>query len=303
MKTFINKTFLAIVATVLIAGTAFFASCEKDEDNSNIAVGESKSSNGENPFDFIGEKHNEILNYMGFELKDHLNELAEKEEISDVDREEFFNHIIEILPDVVAQNSILDISADEINSFMESYFTFLEEEEYETSVINNPDFQILKDILNESCEIVNPIEEAEFIRTKGFELLYSAEKWEDTCILVFLNVYEHSLLYWEDAFINPENPWYNFLQSIDNSKQISSKALPTVKEICAYIKKGVDKVGDWLHGVFRSYTWRNIAEADAIGAGFGALSIGMISGWNSTTTLSGAIITGAVSSLINPLFM
>ena len=31
MKTFINKTFLAIVATVLIAGTAFFASCEKEE--------------------------------------------------------------------------------------------------------------------------------------------------------------------------------------------------------------------------------------------------------------------------------
>lgn len=33
MKTFINKTFLAVVATVLVAGTAFFTSCEKDVTN------------------------------------------------------------------------------------------------------------------------------------------------------------------------------------------------------------------------------------------------------------------------------
>jgi hypothetical protein len=31
MKTFINKTFLAVVAVVLVAGTAFFTSCEKEE--------------------------------------------------------------------------------------------------------------------------------------------------------------------------------------------------------------------------------------------------------------------------------
>ena len=32
MKTFINKTFLAVVATILVAGTALFASCNKDDD-------------------------------------------------------------------------------------------------------------------------------------------------------------------------------------------------------------------------------------------------------------------------------
>ena len=35
MKTFINKTFLAVVATILVAGTAFFTSCEKDSQNDN----------------------------------------------------------------------------------------------------------------------------------------------------------------------------------------------------------------------------------------------------------------------------
>jgi hypothetical protein len=34
MKSINHKTFLAIVATVLVAGTAFFTSCEKDETNS-----------------------------------------------------------------------------------------------------------------------------------------------------------------------------------------------------------------------------------------------------------------------------
>ena len=32
MKTIKNKTFLAVVATILVAGTAFFASCNKDDD-------------------------------------------------------------------------------------------------------------------------------------------------------------------------------------------------------------------------------------------------------------------------------
>ena len=44
MKTFINKTFLAVVATVLVAGTAFFASCEKEEPNSVSTTNISKKA-------------------------------------------------------------------------------------------------------------------------------------------------------------------------------------------------------------------------------------------------------------------
>ena len=44
MKTFINKTFLAVVATVLVAGTAFFTSCNKEDDfNSTNGQYETKS--------------------------------------------------------------------------------------------------------------------------------------------------------------------------------------------------------------------------------------------------------------------
>ena len=35
MKSIKNKTILAVVATVLVAGTAFFTSCEKDSQNDN----------------------------------------------------------------------------------------------------------------------------------------------------------------------------------------------------------------------------------------------------------------------------
>ena len=53
----------------------------KDDDNSNIAVGESKSSNGENPFDFIGEKHNEILNYMGLIARTEIVKLIKNSKL------------------------------------------------------------------------------------------------------------------------------------------------------------------------------------------------------------------------------
>ena len=44
MKTLVNKTILAVVATVLVAGTVFFASCEK-EDKAKIDSMETKSIN------------------------------------------------------------------------------------------------------------------------------------------------------------------------------------------------------------------------------------------------------------------
>ena len=44
MKTLVNKTILAVVATVLVAGTVFFASCEK-ENKAKIDSMETKSIN------------------------------------------------------------------------------------------------------------------------------------------------------------------------------------------------------------------------------------------------------------------
>ena len=300
MKTFINKTFLAIVATVLVAGTAFFTSCEKDEDNSNIAVGESKSSNGENPFDFIGEKHNEILNYMGFELKDHLNELAEKEEISDKDREEFFNHIIEILPDVVAQNSILDISKEEFDIVLENFYESLENDEYDNYMSDDPNFQVLKDILNEASYISDIKQHTEFIEEKELEVLSYANEFSDTCIIIFLNVYRHSALYWEDAFNNPNNPWNNFLQSSSNwDKKIFSK------EEESRWNKFWDKVSykwykfkQWVGDLFTSDTWLVTATADAMGALLGVYT-GSVAGPVGITTCS--IFSGTLFSLGWPL--
>ena len=302
MKDLNNKTILSAVATVLVAGTAFFTSCEKDV-TSNLEVGELKVSEVENPFDFIGEKHNEILHYMGMEMKDTLDYYAQKGVVTDEDRENVFSYILATMPDVISKNSILNTSEQEINGFMETYIDFLKEDQFESLFINNPDFQIIKTIMNEVSSIPSAKQQAEIVRAKQLEILSSANKWADTCVVVFLNVYEHSIVYWEDALINTSSPWYKFFQSIDNSKQISSKALPSWKEACAYIKKGFDKACDWIHEVFSGYTWRNIAEADAIGAGYGALSIGLMSGWNGSAMLSGAIITGPASSIINPLYM
>ena len=52
MKTFINKIFLAVVATVLVAGVALFTSCEKDGEKNNYAIQ-------------MNPKHESLLSYTG----------------------------------------------------------------------------------------------------------------------------------------------------------------------------------------------------------------------------------------------
>ena len=79
---------------------------------------------------------------------------AEKEEISDEDREELFNHIIEILPDVVAQNSILDISKEEFDIVLDNFYESLENDEYDNYMFDDPNFQVLKDILNDKLTAI-----------------------------------------------------------------------------------------------------------------------------------------------------
>jgi hypothetical protein len=296
-----KNVILSVVAAVLVAGTMVFISCTKDE-NKGDEVGNLKSTIN-NPFDFIGEKHNEILHYMGLEMRDTLNYYAQKATITDADRENMFNYILVTMPNVISSNSILDISGQEISNAMETYIDFLKEDQLDSLFINNPDFQIIKTAINEISNISNATQQAIALEAKQLEILSSANKFADTCAVIFLNVYEHSIIYWENALNDTNSPWYNFLQSINNSKKISSKALPTYKELCVYIGNGYNKVCNWLHDKFSGYTWRNIAEADALGAGYGAFSLGMLTGWDGAAIASGAIVTGAVSSLINPFFM
>ena len=52
MKTFINKIFLTVVATVLVAGVALFTSCEKDGEKNNYAIQ-------------MNPKHESLLSYTG----------------------------------------------------------------------------------------------------------------------------------------------------------------------------------------------------------------------------------------------
>lgn len=72
MKTFINKTFLAVVATVLVAGTAFFTSCEKEETSSSNKQNNTKSATaGENIY--LGSVENGVITYAF-----NVEELSEK---------------------------------------------------------------------------------------------------------------------------------------------------------------------------------------------------------------------------------
>lgn len=62
MKTFKRKIILAVVATVLIAGTAFFASCEKDEISSLNKQNNTKSATASENI-YLGNVENGVITY------------------------------------------------------------------------------------------------------------------------------------------------------------------------------------------------------------------------------------------------
>ena len=72
MKTFINKTFLAVVATVLVAGTAFFTSCEKEETSSSNKQNNTKSATASENI-YLGSVENGVITYAF-----NVEELSEK---------------------------------------------------------------------------------------------------------------------------------------------------------------------------------------------------------------------------------
>lgn len=301
MKDFKNKTILSVVAAILVAGTAFFTSCEKDV-TSNLEVGELKVSEVENPFDFIGEKHNEIIHYMGLEMKDTLDYYAQKEALTNEDRERMFNYILEILPTVITKHSILDTPKEEFNNVLNHFYQTLDYDNYDNLIFNNPDFDVLKNILNEASYFTDVNQQVAFIKTKELELLPSVKELSDTCILVFLNVYRHSVTYWENAFKSPDNPWYNFLQSSsDCGKKMYSKEIDwggMWNRFSDNVSYGWYKFKKWVGGLFTEDTWAITACADAIGAIIGC-AIGSIGGTVGMITCS--IVSGSLYSLGWPL--
>ena len=240
MTTFVNKTFLAIVATVLIAGTALFTSCEKEEDmKTQIRDVDTQSikSTMTNPYNFVGELHNEGLNYIvqNCDLM-NLTDTAIYGAVNSFMKERFGISSDVKYEDITEMNLVVPDNVASLLLGEKSAISFIQKEEL--AIVMDSVIAILRTMLEEN-KLMNPNEFSEKIMLLENVVLkmechnptptITSVLNEYDAILSALAIYKYSYSYWYEV-VNNENHLWNLF---------SSKSLQT-KKPCKFLEKVVN---------------------------------------------------------------
>ena len=240
MKTFINKAFLAVVATVLVAGTAFFTSCEKEEDmKTQIRDVDTQSikSTMTNPYNFVGELHNEGLNYIvqNCDLM-NLTDTAIYGAVNSFMKERFGISSDVKYEDITEMNLVVPDNVASLLLGEKSAISFIQKEEL--AIVMDSVIAILRTMLEEN-KLMNPNEFSEKIMFLENVVLkmechnptptITSVANEYDAILSALAIYKYSYSYWYEVANNETHLWNLFL----------SKSLQT-KKPCEFLEKVVN---------------------------------------------------------------
>lgn len=205
------------IKTVLIISIIllFISSCKKD-DCDNIENNNGKSNRYKssiiNPFDIIGQQHNEVINAiglmqdfpfiseedMGNYMLSYLDEMGLYDSIHNLD---FYNNQYDNMD---AEQSLSDLSImlyneSKINSLQLFYLAKID-----TIIVNGADD-------NENLNLnIDELEE---------NLLENTELNNDEKVILWgaLSITRYSANYWYDASINNENPWHITYPNLNKS--------------------------------------------------------------------------------------
>ena len=237
MKTFVNKTFFAVVATVLVAGTAFFASCEKEENMKTQIrdVGtQSIKSSMTNPYNFVGELHNEGLNYI-VQNCDFMNltDTTIYDAVNSFVKERFGISSDVKYEDITEMNLVVPDNVASLLLGEKSAISFIQKEEL--AIVMDSVIAILRTMLEEN-KLMNPNEFSEKIMLLENVVLkmechnptptITSVVNEYDAILSALAIYKYSYSYWYEVANNENHLWNLF----------SSKSLRT-KKPCEFLEK------------------------------------------------------------------
>ncbi len=235
---------IRLTLSVLVLLSAMLVSCQDNDNELEIVK---KTSDGSvilysNPFNIIGEHHNQILMQVGINMESIFDTFLDKRTVSDSDIENLLQHSVgAIVNNITLQYAI---SQDSSYSIVENAINFMRRD----------DFLSLKGETNEY--IYNLIENntnidslilAVFEYEKRLSEYYSLGDTTIVSDLISITVFKYSLLFWKDAFFNTQNPWNSFLIQTYVRKNISyleTKGL--LKDIWEQVKNGIKKTTNWV---------------------------------------------------------
>ncbi len=286
---------LVRIAMSCCCAAMLFASCSNDEQVYDAANQQKTVTvkNLNNPFEQIGAVHNELLNSFGVSMKDELDAFSKRKQVNDAEMAEWLDASMQTAQSLVATR--LSISEDSASSIVNSGIDMLNL----NTAINSNDattIEVRKAIQNASS-IQDLISSVCAIETSLLNK-YSVDKSvEDD--LIAITVLKYSLFYWEDAFTNAKNPWFNYLNATYENQSVAYLASKgPLKDLWNKVKDGLDKAAAWV-----SDNWSNIRRG-AIVAGLSDYSGAQITAFTGNPVVIGlgagiASIVGGLSGWAN----
>lgn len=272
MKRFKKSLSLLFVSVVLSSPLFFSCSDESTEvttDNHQVTYNLEKSFiNSRNPFNHLGEMHNDMLSLISDTLRPQLEDIMASGTYSSVIRERYGSFAIDYLCRIARDryNWQIDNMEDFIIGQISSIRLDTTKEIY----------QIIKNAVNSATEneeqFFNSISESE-------TRLITRYTDNDTSVISTLQslaVFKHSLLFWLDAFTNTSNPWNNFLSAYYFSGTIHFYAYKGIftnlfNAVESFVETVVDFVSDNVLGIVSGAICFAATDMELIPASIGLL--------------------------------
>lgn len=263
---------LAMCMTLICSVITLTSCTEKDEIIQN-SFNEVKSiSDGYLPFDYIGEQHNAYLYAIGETFQDILDAyatMAEQDELDAEMQERLALRIIDELPLIEQEYKILGVSNDTLHTYISIACSQFNMDSLDNSFFYSDLGVAVKHVLENIEKSTNVNEQRQFIRIKEEEILKNATCILDTCVVITLNVFEHSLIFWNDAYENINNPWHKYLITTDKLKldvTFNTKS-NVLQSIGSFFVKLKNKVVETFEKIFNPSKITQLALVDGVSCG------------------------------------
>lgn len=239
-----SKALFIVTCFALISFS--LASCSEDEvidQQKPLVVAKVESLiNVNNPFNNVGEVHNELLQLLGETMHSELGEFVSKKGITANDMENLLQSSLYKTSELLTYR--FNIPPNYSESIIDHSI-----EVYQQNRFLNDANDVTKRIQNLITDCSDVDELIEKVYSVELELcdIYSKGDTKITEDLMAVTVLKYSLLFWKDAIQNINNPWNAYLTAAYVNGDISyigSKGI--LKDVWGKIKDGTKKLVGWV---------------------------------------------------------
>lgn len=222
MKT---RTIIATIAVAIIAGVSIFAACTKEEKKEKVINGSTSKLSYVSALETAGQEHNRLLYNIGLMIRNELDSCAaliNAGTYSDDDEAWMLQVIQDSITKMCTQSSICPVSEDSLEYVFANINNYSSEDFFNEEFANSASDYVLSGILmsNSNSTDIYPI--ITDVSTAIDNVDITQMSHGDSILLAQLMVFRYSLLFWNDAVDNVENPWHNLIMSIITNYYVGS---------------------------------------------------------------------------------